>query len=57
MWSAYKTWYEEYDVGPKMKIDLQKYDLSNEENVKIILKQINAKLKEVRVEEPMHKAI
>ncbi len=57
IWSAYKTWYEEYDVGPKMKIDLQKYDLSNEENVKIILKQINAKLKEVRVEEPMHKAI
>ena len=57
MWSAYKEWYEEYDVSPKMKIDLQKYDLSNDDNTKIILSQIDRKLKEIRVEEPVHKAI
>ena len=57
MWSAYKDWYEEYDASPKMKIDLQKYDLSNDDNTKIILSQIDRKLKEIRVEEPVHKAI
>lgn len=48
MWSAYKKWYEEYDASPKMKIDLQKYDLSDDKNTEIILKQIDNKLKEIR---------
>lgn len=52
MWTAYKDWYEEYDAGPKMKIDLQKYDLTKEENVNIILHQIDNELKKTRINEP-----
>ncbi|UQS85233.1 deoxynucleoside kinase [Apilactobacillus apisilvae] len=48
MWSAYKNWYEDYDASPKMKIDLQKYDLSEEKNVEIILNQIDNELKKIR---------
>lgn len=48
MWSAYKDWYKEYNKSPKMKIDLQKYDLSDEKNVPIILDMIDKKLSEIR---------
>lgn len=48
MWNSYKTWFKEYDVSPKIKIDLQKYDLENPENINIVLDQINNKLKEIK---------
>lgn len=48
MWSAYKKWYQDYDKSPKMKIDLQKYDLENKENQKIVLEMIDEKLKTIR---------
>ncbi|CAI2589012.1 Deoxyguanosine kinase [Apilactobacillus kunkeei] len=48
MWSAYKQWYEEYDKSPKMKIDLQKYDLSEDANVDIVLDMIDEELKKIR---------
>ncbi|MCF6515180.1 deoxynucleoside kinase [Lactobacillus sp. S2-2] len=48
MWNSYKKWFEEYDVSPKIKIDLQKYDLENPENINIVLDQINNKLKEIK---------
>lgn len=48
MWSAYKQWFEEYDVSPKMKIDLQKYDLEQPGNIDIVLGQIDDRLAELR---------
>ncbi|GAK30686.1 deoxyguanosine kinase [Weissella oryzae SG25] len=44
MWSAYKQWYEEYDASPKMKIDLQKYDLEDESNRQAVLAIIDERL-------------
>ncbi|MBV0931649.1 deoxynucleoside kinase [Lentilactobacillus sp. IMAU92037] len=48
MWAAYKKWYQEYDVSPKIKIDLQKYDLSDSKNVAIVLGQIDDALAKIR---------
>lgn len=48
MWSAYKSWFEDYDEGPKMKIDLQKYDLSNPANAKAVLQLVDKKIAEIR---------
>jgi deoxyadenosine/deoxycytidine kinase len=48
MWTAYKQWFDEYDVSPKMKIDLQKYDLEKDGNVDIVLSQIDNRLAEIR---------
>lgn len=48
MWTAYKQWFEEYDVSPKLKIDLQKYDLELPENRAIVLKMIDDELARVR---------
>lgn len=48
MWTAYKKWYEEYDASPKMKIDLQKYNLENPDNIPIVLDQIDQELKKIR---------
>ncbi len=44
MWLAYQTWYQEYDLGPKMMLNLQKYDLSDAKNTEIVLKKIDQKL-------------
>lgn len=48
MWSAYKNWYEEYDASPKMKIDLDRYNLEDEKNVEAVLGMIDEKLKMIR---------
>ncbi|AEJ30791.1 deoxyguanosine kinase [Leuconostoc sp. C2] len=32
IWSAYRDWFDAYDASPKLKIDLQTYDLEKEEN-------------------------
>lgn len=48
MWTAYKNWFEEYDVSPKLKIDLQQYDLELPENQAAVLKLIDDKLKDIR---------
>lgn len=45
----YHSWYQKYDMSPKIKIDGDKYDfIANEEDKKIVLKQIDNKLKELR---------
>ncbi|MCM0599659.1 deoxynucleoside kinase [Periweissella fabalis] len=49
MWTAYKQWFEDYNVSPKLKIDLQKYDLELPENQAIVLKMIDDELTKVRV--------
>ncbi|NDR60605.1 deoxynucleoside kinase [Fructilactobacillus sanfranciscensis] len=48
MWTAYQKWYDDFNLSPKMKIDLQKYDLLNPENTQIVLDKIDEKLKEIR---------
>ncbi len=48
MWSAYKQWYKDYDASPKMKIDLERYDLENPKNVETVLGMIDERLKTLR---------
>lgn len=48
MWNAYKDWYRDYDAGPKMKIDLQKYDLEEPEHIQEVLAMIDERLKTIR---------
>jgi Deoxynucleoside kinases len=55
MWTAYHKWFDEYDVSPKIKVDLQKYDLENPQNVQLVLDQIDQALTDIR--EPKLKAL
>jgi deoxyadenosine/deoxycytidine kinase len=55
MWAAYKKWYQDYDVSPKIRIDLQKYDLSDPKNVQIVLEQIDNALAKIR--QPQQEAL
>ncbi|CAM3080891.1 deoxynucleoside kinase [Leuconostoc rapi] len=48
IWSAYRDWFDAYDASPKIKIDLQTYDLEQKENQSIILQQIDDALKLIR---------
>jgi deoxyadenosine/deoxycytidine kinase len=48
MWSAYKEWYRDYDASPKMKVDLQKYNLEDPKNVTEVLGEIDEHLKSIR---------
>ena len=48
MWSAYKDWYREYDASPKMKIDLDRYNLDDPKNVEIVLGMIDERLAAIR---------
>lgn len=48
MWSAYQDWYQEYDASPKMKIDLDKYDLEDSQNVATVLGMIDERLAQIR---------
>lgn len=48
IWSAYRDWFDAYDASPKLKIDLQTYDLEKEENQDIILQQIEDELNLIR---------
>ena len=48
MWSAYKQWYQDYDASPKMKIDLDTYNLEDPQNVQTVLGMIDDRLKEIR---------
>lgn len=47
MWSAYQDWYQEYDASPKMKIDLDKYDLEDPQNVATVLGMIDERLAQI----------
>ncbi|MCC7668518.1 MAG: deoxynucleoside kinase [Leuconostoc pseudomesenteroides] len=48
MWSAYCDWFDAYDASPKLKIDLQTYDLEQKDNQQVILNQIDDALKAIR---------
>ena len=50
MWNAYKQWFEEYDASPKLKIDLQQYDLEDPSNRAAVLKMIDDRLAELDAE-------
>ena len=47
MWSAYQDWYQEYNASPKMKIDLDKYDLEDPQNVATVLGMIDERLAQI----------
>ena len=55
MWTAYQKWFDEYDVSPKIKVDLQKYDLEDPKNVQTILNQVDQALADIR--QPQLKAL
>jgi deoxyadenosine/deoxycytidine kinase len=48
MWNAYKQWFENYDESPKMKIDLQQWDLEIPGNQTKVLSMIDDQLAQVR---------
>lgn len=48
IWSAYQDWYQEYNASPKMKIDLDKYDLEDPQNVATVLGMIDERLAQIR---------
>ncbi|KRM55672.1 hypothetical protein C5L31_001588 [Secundilactobacillus malefermentans] len=47
IWTAYQEWFKNYDISPKIKIDLQKYDLEVPGNEKIVLDQIDEALAKI----------
>ncbi|MBS0949978.1 deoxynucleoside kinase [Weissella minor] len=51
MWTAYQTWYEEYDASPKMMVDLQTYKLEDPANQAIVLQQIDERLAQLDAEQ------
>lgn len=57
MWAAYKEWYRDYDASPKLKIDLQKYDLENPKNVETVLGQIDTALAKIREPKDVEEAM
>ena len=49
--SRYDTWFEDFDICPKIQIDGDKYDFVEDEQSKIhVLQQIKEKLKEIKGE-------
>ncbi|MFC6171223.1 deoxynucleoside kinase [Loigolactobacillus jiayinensis] len=55
IWNAYKEWFEVYAEGPKMKIDLQQYDLAKPDNAKKVLQLIDDQLVTVRAPKSISK--
>lgn len=51
LWNEYKTWYDEYNYSPKIKIKVEEYDPEDKESVEKVIIKIEQKLKEVRKEE------
>lgn len=48
LYDEYEKWYEDYDISPKIKIDLGMFDLSKKVNQKEVLRVIDEKLKSIR---------
>ena len=48
MWSAYQKWFDDFDVSPKIKVDLQRYNLEDPKNVDIVLGQVDDALRDIR---------
>lgn len=46
VWEKYQTWYDEYDVSPKIKINVQEHDLVSEEGLTFALEQTKDALRE-----------
>lgn len=49
IWEAYRQWFNDYDISPKIRIDLETKDLSNQEDVELVLESIDKKLVEINV--------
>lgn len=46
VWEKYQTWYDEYDVSPKIKINVQEHDLVSGEGLTFALEQTKDALRE-----------
>ena len=46
VWEKYQTWYDEYDISPKIKINVQEHDLVTEEGLDFAIKQAKDVLRE-----------
>lgn len=44
IWSKYRQWYEDYDISPKIKIDLGKHDVSLETEKEYVVSLIKDKI-------------
>ena len=49
IWSSYRNWFEDYDISPKIRIDLETKDLGNEEDTEFVLREIDRKLVDIKV--------
>lgn len=47
IWNKYKKWFDNYDISPKIKIDLENHDLENEKDKKLVIDLIKNKLGEI----------
>lgn len=45
IWSKYRQWYNDYDISPKVKIDLGKHDVSKPDEKDYVVKLIKDKIK------------
>ncbi|MDF7636769.1 deoxynucleoside kinase [Leuconostocaceae bacterium ESL0958] len=48
MWTAYQSWFDSYHESAKIKVDLQKYDLEDPANQRIVLQQVDEALAKIR---------
>ena len=48
LWNEYKTWYDEYNYSPKIKIKVETYNPNDKESVAKVIAKIEDKLAEVR---------
>lgn len=44
IWSKYREWYKNYDISPKIRIDLGEHDVSKESEKLFVVKQIKEKI-------------
>lgn len=47
MWNRYREWFDDYDISPKIRIDLEHNDLSNPEDALRVLDIIDRKIANV----------
>lgn len=50
LWEGYDKWFENYNYGPKIKIDLTHWDLSKPDEAEIVLQKIDSELKRIKGE-------
>ena len=47
LWDAYQGWYQDYDISPKITVDVGQHDLSDEEGKSFVINTVKGKLSEL----------